>query len=138
MTRFVLDCSVTMAWCFEDEATPGTTRLHRSLAENSTALAPAIWSLEVANVLMTAERTRRITASQVRQTIHFLEALPIEIEPLRPPQVFADILPLARERRLTSYDAAYLELAFREGLPLATLDRQLRKAARAISVALMD
>lgn len=126
---FVLDCSISMSWCFEDEATPGTDALLRLLLEDE-ALAPSIWPLEVVNVLLVAERTNRLTEAQTMRLIALLQSLPITVDESTSEQAMGNILSLARSHKLSSYDAAYLELATREGLPLATKDKKLIKAAK--------
>ena len=134
---FVLDASMTVSWVFEDESTPFTVGVLKSL-ETVHAIVPALWPFEVANVLSAAERRGRINAAAQAEFLERLRLLPIEIE--RRPAVWLaqQILPLARTYRLSAYDAAYLELAIREGLPLATLDEELRRAASAAGVALVD
>jgi len=99
---------------------------------------PAHWPLEVANTLLMARRGGRITAIQVNEFINDLAALPIRIEPPSEPAQWPTILALAEAHRLTAYDAAYLELALRTALPLATLDGDLHKAARAEGAPLIE
>lgn len=137
MPEFVLDASMTMAWCFADEATPYTTAVRRSLAD-ATALAPSIWPLEVANVLLIAERRGRLTDVETQELVAFLHTLPVEVVSVPLEHVFQDILALARAHNLTSYDAAYLALALRENLPLASLDNRLCTAAGNVGVPLVD
>jgi predicted nucleic acid-binding protein len=126
VNRFVLDCSMTMAWCFEDEATPYSESVLEALADGE-AFVPPIWSLEVANVLVVAERKKRLLPAQSLRFVELLQSLPItleaEVRPLR------ELLGLAREQGLSSYDASYLDLAVRSGLPLASLDGPLLEAA---------
>lgn len=126
MKPFVLDCSLTMAWCFEDEATPYSESVLEALVE-SEAIVPPIWSLEVANVLLVGERKKRLTPAQSTRFVELLQGLPIALDAdFRP---LGDLLGLAREQRLTSYDASYLDLAVRTGLPLASFDGDLLEAA---------
>jgi predicted nucleic acid-binding protein len=125
---FVVDTSIVMAWCFEDEATAYTDAVQDQLVE-STAFVPAIWPLEVTNVLMVAERRKRIGRADSGRFIALLSQLPIQVEPTESDRVFHDILPLARQYQLSSYDASYLELAIRKGLPIATLDKAMVRAA---------
>lgn len=133
---FVLDASLTLSWAFEDESTPFSVTVLKSL-ETVRAVAPALWPFEVANVLNAAERRGRIGALEQAEFLERLRLLPVEIE-YRPASWLAQqILPLARTYRLSAYDAAYLELAIREGLPLATLDESLRRAASDAGVALV-
>ena len=126
---FVLDCSVALAWLFPDEATEATDRLRDSLAEGR-AFAPALWPMEVANVLLVATRRGRIDPDEWEQLYAHLEALPIEIDPVSTSRVWGRTLKLANTHRLSVDDAMYLELALRMRLPLATLDRTLSEAAR--------
>lgn len=126
---FVLDCSITMTWCFGDEATDATYALLDRLA-TETAVAPAHWPLEVANVLAMAEKRKRITAPTATTFLKLLTTMDMEIDNLTADRTFPHILPLCRKYGLTSYDAAYLELAIRRQLPLASLDADLRAAAK--------
>lgn len=130
---FVIDCSVTMAWYFKDEATAYTNAVRASLATES-AVVPALWPLEVANVLLRGERRKRSTQARAAKWLRYLSALPIAVDAEAPFRAFDYTLSLARAHKLTAYDAAYLELALRRGLPLGTLDRELEKAAKAVGV----
>jgi predicted nucleic acid-binding protein len=133
---FIVDCSLAMAWLFKDEATSHTARLLRRL-DSESMLVPALWFLELTNVMVLAERHRRITVAESAEFILELSKLDIEIDAESPERTFEALLPLCRIYRLTSYDAAYLELAVRRRLPLATLDGPLRKAARRVGVKLL-
>jgi len=133
---FVLDCSVAMAWLFNDEATPKTADLLNRLA-TETALVPAWWFVEITNVLALAERKGRITPAQSGAFIADIGKLDIELDDESPGRAFTHLLSLCRTHRLTSYDAMYLDLAVRRQLPLATLDDDLRKAARNLGVRLL-
>lgn len=133
----VLDASVALAWCFPDEGSPGAEKLLDAMADGSKAIVPAIWPFEVGNALLTAERRRRLTIAQVTAALKNLALLPIAIDSVQTEFVFGDVLAVARHTQLTEYDAAYLELALREGLPLATLDDRLRQAARNAGVRLL-
>jgi predicted nucleic acid-binding protein len=132
----VVDCSVAMAWLFSDEATPQTVKLLERLA-SETALVPGWWFLEVANVLALAERKGRISTAQSVDFISELSKLDIRSEADSAERAFDYLLPLCRTHQLTSYDAMYLDLAVRTGLPLATLDEPLRKAAKKMGVKLL-
>jgi predicted nucleic acid-binding protein len=129
----VIDCSLTMAWYFKDEATPYTNAVRASLATER-AVVPALWPLEVTNVLLLGERRKRSNQTRATKWLRFLSALPIAVDGETPLRAFDHILNLARNLGLTTYDAAYLELAIRRGLPLATLDHDLEKAAQAVGV----
>lgn len=128
MNRFVLDCSVVMAWCFEDEADTYADSV-LSLLTESESIVPCIWPLEVANVLLVAERRKRLTEAASHQFTGLLSELPIIIDYESPDRAMSEILFLGRQQGLSSYDAAYLELAMREGIPLATRDSRLRKVS---------
>ena len=132
--RLVLDASVTLAWCFSDESTAYTEAVLDLLANGAEAIAPAIWTFEVANALLVGERRKRVTAAQVTSVLQRIGDLPIFVEPIRVDRAFGPILLLARNEQLAEYDAAYIELALREGLPLATLDNRLRRAARSAGI----
>ena len=125
---FVLDASMTLSWAFENESTPFTVAVLKSL-ETVHAIAPALWAFEVASVLSTAERKGRMNVAAQAAFLERLRLLPVAIEHRPATWLAQQILPLARKYHLSAYDAAYLELAIREGLPLATLDDDLRRAA---------
>lgn len=130
---FVLDCSVTMAWVFPDEATEATNALLESLAEGN-ALVPSLWPVEVGNVLLVASRRGRVAMEEWSRVREILEALPIRIDHVSLPRVFGASLSLAHRHKLSVYDAMYLELAIRMRMPLATLDKALGAAGRAAGV----
>jgi predicted nucleic acid-binding protein len=133
---FVIDCSITMTWCFGSEATAAAARIQDRL-EKEPALVPAHWFLEVTNVLALAEKRKRITQAQSATFLGLLDDLEIVIDDAAPSRAFAHVLPLCRSHGLTSYDAAYLEVALRRGVPLATLDDDLRAGARSLGVDLL-
>ena len=135
--RMVLDASVTVAWCFEDESTAFTERVLDLLSAGTEVLTPAIWPFEVANALLVGERRKRITVAQLTAFLRRIAALPISVDPIQPGTAFNQILSVARQNDLTEYDAAYLELALREALPLATLDNKLRRAATRVGIPLV-
>lgn len=124
----VVDNSVVMAWCFGDVGGPYAEQVLDVLTDRE-AFVPAIWPLEVVNVLAAAERRHRITAADSARFLDLLGKLPIIVLQEPPERTFGPILALARETGLSSYDASYLDLAMREGLPLATLGEALAKAA---------
>ena len=136
MTAFVLDASVALAWCFADEASEAADRLLERL-ETETAAVPAVWHLEVANVLALGERRRRITPAESAGFIARLETLVIVVDEETTSRAFSQVLDLARGERLTAYDAAYVELAMRLGVPLASKDGRLCKAAERLGVAVL-
>lgn len=133
---FVLDASVALAWLFRDEQNAYAHRMLRRL-EDEPAVVPAVWILEMANGLLVAERRGRFTAADVTHIYGTLADLPIESSDLTLEQALGPLLDLARVHELSAYDAAYLELAMREGLPLATQDADLRKAATSSGVPLV-
>lgn len=132
---FVLDASVTMAWCFADEVNAYTETVLERL-QSSAVLVPAIWPLEVANVLLVSERRQRLTQAQTTRFVELLQALPITVD--HGQKGLDLLLALGREHKLSAYDAAYLELAVRSGLALATQDARLSAAAKAIGVSLVE
>ena len=136
MSAFVLDASIAVAWCFEDEADPAADALLDSLKARG-AVVPALWPLEVANVLVQAERRGRITMTTVDGRLAAFAALSITVDTTSWRSTGAAALALARLHGLTTYDAAYLELAMRRGLPLATRDKALRRAATAVGVGVL-
>ncbi len=127
---FVLDSSVALAWLLPDETNERTDALADRLEQES-AHVPSIWPLEVGNALLTALRRRRINAGAFDRCISVLSALPIETDSTAG---LARVLAIARRFGLTSYDAAYLELAQRRSLPLATLDEKLGQACKALKL----
>ncbi|MBI4864541.1 MAG: type II toxin-antitoxin system VapC family toxin [Candidatus Riflebacteria bacterium] len=132
----IVDCSITMAWCFADEGTHETGRILDRLATEA-ALVPAHWFLEVANVLAMAEKRRRISAADSTQFVRLLSVLDIQVDSESGSRTFDHILPLCRSHALSSYDAAYLDLALRRHVPLASLDDDLRRAAASLGVGVL-
>jgi predicted nucleic acid-binding protein len=133
LTGFVVDASVAMAWCFEDESTAFTEALLQRLTTDHAEVA-SIWPFEVANVLLGAERRGRISQSQAMRFLELLRALPISVDDEGTRRAWSEVLALGRAHHLTAYDAAYLELAARHDLPLASQDEQLLLACRAVGV----
>ncbi|WP_338666194.1 type II toxin-antitoxin system VapC family toxin (plasmid) [Pararoseomonas sp. SCSIO 73927] len=136
MTRCVLDSSVALAWVLPGEGTDATEALLDEIAAGGAA-APGLWPLETANVLLYAEKARRITQDERRRSLTTLAALPIHIDPDTAAQAWSRTLSLAEAQGLTIYDASYLELALRLALPLASLDKKLRQATAASGVELL-
>jgi predicted nucleic acid-binding protein len=130
---FVLDGSVALSWYFADEADSYADAVAARFPQVR-AFVPAIWPLEIANALLMGERRKRSTAAQAAKWLSYLESLPIEVDDETIHRAWTDVLNLARARQLSAYDAAYLELAFRRGMPLASLDDGLKTAARAVGV----
>ncbi len=130
---FVIDASVAASWLLPDEDDPVSRAAYRRL-ETDDAVAPGLWWFEMRNVLIVNERRGRIDARQTARALGLLAALPIGLDFATEEGALMD---LARRHRLTVYDGAYLELALRERLPLASLDAALRDAARAEGAALI-
>ena len=134
---FVMDASVTMAWCFLDEATPYTWDVLDRL-QATEAVVPVLWPLEVANTLLVGERRGRLTEARIASFVRLLETLPITIDDGSMTGALGPVLALGREHGLSAYDAAYLELAMRLGLPLATQDRRLTEATTRAGVPVLE
>lgn len=137
MPDFVLDASATLAWCFGDEASAESMALLDRLEAGDVAFVPAIWGLEIANILATAERKQRLTSARSTEFIALLAGIGLRYDDAPPERALHDILSLARQESLSSYDAAYLDLAMRMGLPLATRDQALADAAKRQGVAVI-
>ncbi|MCI5157268.1 MAG: PIN domain-containing protein [Candidatus Electrothrix sp. AUS1_2] len=137
MADFVVDNSIVMSWCFDDEEDDYADTVLAAL-ETMTAGVPAVWPLEVANVLLVAERRERLTTSDSIRFLELLRELSLEVIQEAPQRGTSEIMVLAREQQLSSYDASYLDLAMRKGLPLATLDARLRNAAEKCGIAFFE
>ncbi len=124
----VLDSSITLAWAYSDEMTEPVMQIFELLTQGG-AWVPALWRLEVANVLEMGVRRKRHDKNFRDATLADLAQLPIQADPQTDQQAWSATLRLAERHQLTLYDAAYLELALRRSLPLATLDEDLREAA---------
>jgi predicted nucleic acid-binding protein len=136
VSGLVIDASSVLAWCFDDEGGPEADALIEKVAAEGAAV-PGLWSLEIANGLVMAERRGRIKPAESAAFIAMIEELPIVADPATAARALHEATGLAREHRLTAYDAAYLELAMRLGLPLATGDRNLAAAAGRAGVMLI-
>jgi predicted nucleic acid-binding protein len=132
----VLDPSITLAWAYVEETTPAVRMVFTRVAETG-AWVPSLWRLEIANVLELDVRRRKRDAAFRDATLEDLIELPITVDAETDRRAWTATLALAIDRKLTLYDAAYLELAKRRDLPLATLDNELRKAAAAEGVHLL-
>lgn len=133
---FVLDSSVALTWCFEDERTPAIEALLQRVVESG-AVVPVLWPLEVLNALALAERRRRVNRDTRQRLSSVLRDLPIRVDLDSAALAWTDTAALAERHQLSLYDASYLELARRLSLPLATLDRALRDAGKANRVPLL-
>ncbi|MCW5319324.1 VapC toxin family PIN domain ribonuclease [Nostoc sp. KVJ3] len=134
--QFVLDCSVAISWCLVDENNP-TANAILAMMPDAEAFVPGIWSLEIANVLLVAERRNRMTQKQSEEAIALLQSLLIQVDTATDANALGATLTLGRQEGLAAYDAAYLELALRLGLPLATIDQRLAEAATRCGVDLV-
>ena len=134
--RFVIDNSVSMRWFFGDGKPKDLAYAAEVLdaMRNGSALVPVTWGLEVANVIARAEAKGLVTEARSEVFLGMLEEVDIEVDEATFSRTLSDTLQLARRYRLSAYDASYLELALREGIPMATLDEDLQKAARKAGV----
>lgn len=130
---FIIDASVALSWCFADEATPTNTALLRKL-KTDVAYVPALWSLEIGNVLLSAIKRKRLTLAEATEFLSLLTQLNIEIDADVTQRAMHEIFSLASSEGLTTYDATYLDLAMRRALPLATRDQELIAAAKRVGV----
>jgi predicted nucleic acid-binding protein len=133
LTNVVIDASTALAWCFPDEASEYADTVLVAL-ERKTILVPSVWSLEIANAILVGERKKRLRQPEVQRFVTLLESLSLVQDMQLAGNHISNVLPLAREYRLSAYDAAYLELAIRYDAPLATQDRKLRQAAEQAGV----
>jgi predicted nucleic acid-binding protein len=136
LSYFILDCSISASWCLKDESNDEANKILDHL-EEIRALVPSIWPVEMANVLVVAERRGRISAADAARAIEILLCLPIETDNSNLENLGLIRL-LAREHKLSAYDASYLELAQRTGFPIATLDHAIQAAARKCGVSLFN
>jgi predicted nucleic acid-binding protein len=135
--EFVLDSSATMAWCFEDEASPEMDEIQDWLTAGSRAYVPGLWHLEIANVLWACERRKRITEADSARFLAVLEALNIITDHQTQRHTGQTMLGLARQHGLSVYHCAYLESAMRLGVPLASKDKALRQVALAVGLSIL-
>jgi predicted nucleic acid-binding protein len=134
-TMFVLDASVTLTWAFPDEMHPMATHAAELLEKGlGSARVPSLWWFEVRNILLVSERRGRISAEGTAEFLQSIAPLEIETEEAKDE---GSLFRLARKHRLTIYDAAYLDLAARENIQIATLDKALRNAALAEGIPLL-
>jgi len=133
----VIDASVTLSWHFDDEARPNTNEIYGRILRGFTH-APAIWLLEVTNALVLAVRRQRIPTSKLDAFIDELDIMPLTLHQTAGSDRISVIIDIATQHRLTTYDAAYLELAQRLKLPLATYDQDMGRAAKAMDLALFE
>jgi predicted nucleic acid-binding protein len=139
LTKFVLDASVALAWLVDKPVSPYAIHVRNSLSAGTRGLVPALWHLEMANGLVVATRRKDLSADDANKGLEFIEqmlvyAIESDADPVSVRSAFAT----ARTHQLSAYDAVYLDLARREGLPLATLDQRLRAAAKTAGVELFQ
>ncbi len=132
----VIDASVALSWFLQEEHSPASDHLFAQVAEEG-AIVPSLWRLEIANALQVAVRRNRIDRAYRDATIQRAGRLPIEVDPETDTHAWTRTLHLSERHNITVYDAAYLELALRRGLPLATRDQDLAKAAIASGVSVL-
>lgn len=132
----MLDASVALCWCFADQIHPYAEAVQAAIGAGASPLAAFVWPLEIGQALVRAERASKLTAAAVQAWVASFSDPPIRIDRAGLDQAFGPVLALARHTGLSTYDAAYLELAVRARLPLATLDADLKKAARRQGIAL--
>ncbi len=137
MAPFVVDAAMTLSWCFADEATPYSRAVLAAL-QNTYAVVPALWPFEIASGLAIAERRKRISQDQIAEFLETLRKLPIHVERREAVWLCQAMVRLAREHNLTAYDVAYLDLANRDQLQLATLDHDLQEAGRTLGIAAVE
>ena len=137
MSRFVVDASVVLTWCFPDENSAVAQRVALMFKQGDSAIAPSFWPHEILNGLLVGEKRKRISSRLVQTFLADLAALPIVLQPSAAESIFVQIQILCREHGLTPYDAAYLDLAQANGLPLATLDQNLIRACGKAGVELI-
>ncbi len=130
MIELVLDCSLALAWSIPDENFSAADEILKSVESESRFWVPALWWYELSNALTMAERHGRLMHSSAGRLVELYSHLPIYTDTLLGAQAFVRHMALAQRYKLSTYDAAYLELAERRGLALATLDKALQKAAR--------
>ena len=136
MTGIVIDASVALAWCFQDEASEYADGVLVAL-EGLAILVPALWSAEITNAVLMAERRKRVKQPEIRRFVELLDGLTVIMDSQSVAENVSNILPIAREYGLSAYDAAYLDVAVRHGVPLATLDSALQKAGRKAGIEIL-
>jgi predicted nucleic acid-binding protein len=138
VSRFVVDASVVLTWCFADESSALAQKVGLMFKQGDSAITPSFWPHEVLNALLVGEKRKRISRDLIQTFLGDLETLPILLQDLPADAVFDRIQSLSREHGLTAYDAAYLDLAKSNGLSLATLDEDLISACRRADVGLVQ
>jgi predicted nucleic acid-binding protein len=137
VSRFVVDASVVLTWCFPDENSAYASRVAAMFGGGDSAVAPSFWVHEVLNALLVGEKRKRISHALIQTFLADLATLPVELKLASTDEVFRRVQALSHRYGLTAYDAAYLELAEASGLPLATLDEALIRACKQAGIALV-
>lgn len=135
MAKLVIDASLAGAWCFPGEETDYTNGVLRIVGGTLDPIAPALWAYEIRNTVLMGLKRGRITQAGAQEFLALLNDLNVQ---LSDPASYDAVFRLAAAHGLTVYDAAYLDLALREGVPLASLDEALRKAAASNGVTLFE
>ncbi len=135
--RFVLDSSMTMAWLFREESSTYTYSIRRSLKSHK-AIVTMLWPYEVANVMYIGLKRQRCTSSDMATWFRILATFPIEVQPIQMNSLMSDLVHMAVRHQLTVYDASYLELAWRTGLPIASLDHRINEEAMKLGIDRFD
>jgi predicted nucleic acid-binding protein len=135
VSRLVVDASTVLTWCFPDEKAQKAEEISELIAAGNRVSVPAFWRHEVLNALLVSERRKRVTPELIQAFLDELDRMPVDVDNGATASiVFSTTRSLCRKHGLTAYDAAYLELARRNGCSLATVDRDLEEAAVAESV----
>jgi predicted nucleic acid-binding protein len=137
VSLFVLDASIVLTWCFPDEEARKAEEISERIALGDKVAVPAFWRHEVLNALLMGEKRKRLTSELIETFIDDLEQLPAEVDAPAAGTVFHTTRELCRKHGLTAYDAAYLELAMRSRISLATADDALERAAKAEGIELV-
>ena len=140
MNSLVLDNSVAMRWCFKDGSDSDLMYAEKVLDRLSDTifLVPNLWHLEAANVVARAQKRQWLTTEQMHEFLELVVQLPLKVDQETAKKAMTETFMLANDHNLSVYDAAYLELALRHRMPLATLDADLRKAASKVNVAIFN
>ncbi len=133
---FVLDSSVALSWVLPDESNPAVDTLCDRLTDD-VALVPPVWPLEIGNALLVGVKRGRLTSRDLSRLLSEMRALPVEIDSASTARSLEETLGIAQRYDLTTYDASYIELAKRRGVPLATLDHRLRKVCLSAQLTLL-
>jgi predicted nucleic acid-binding protein len=133
LTGVVIDASLALAWCFPDGASEYADGVLVAL-EGRTVMVPPVWALEITNAVLVAERRKRVKQADVRRFVELLGGLTLIEQSQTAIDTVSSVLPLARQYGLSAFDAAYLDVAVRQGAPLATLDSTLEKAGRSAGI----